>query len=123
MRVPKYRLHKASGQAVVDLGGRTVYLGPYGDPASKESYARALAEWVANGKEAVGSKGPATITELAARYWEWAQTDLLSGLCGKAHGRNRCHPFGPATSSGTLRIDAGSRLRPLVPQGRAGGND
>lgn len=30
VRVPKCRLHKASGQAVVTLSGRDVYLGKYG---------------------------------------------------------------------------------------------
>ena len=28
--VPKYRLHKRSGQAVVSLGGKDRYLGPHG---------------------------------------------------------------------------------------------
>jgi hypothetical protein len=34
-RSPSYRKHKASGQAVVTIGGRDVYLGPYGTKASK----------------------------------------------------------------------------------------
>ena len=29
-KLPSYRLHKASGQAVVTLSGRDDYLGPYG---------------------------------------------------------------------------------------------
>ncbi len=28
--VPKYRHHKATGKAVVNLNGHDVYLGPYG---------------------------------------------------------------------------------------------
>ena len=31
-RIPKMQLHKASGQAVVRLGGRDIYLGRYGTP-------------------------------------------------------------------------------------------
>ena len=40
---PKYSLHKPSGQAKVRSGGRTVYLGKYGSPESKEAYARFIA--------------------------------------------------------------------------------
>ena len=36
-RIPKFRLHMASGQAVVTLSGRDVYLGKHG---SEESHAR-----------------------------------------------------------------------------------
>ena len=32
---PKYRKHRASGQAVVTLNGRDIYLGPHGTKASK----------------------------------------------------------------------------------------
>jgi hypothetical protein len=34
-RIPSYRRHKASGQAVVTLAGRDIYLGAYGSAASK----------------------------------------------------------------------------------------
>ena len=34
VRVPKYRLHKPTGLAVVRLSGRDLYLGPYGTPES-----------------------------------------------------------------------------------------
>jgi hypothetical protein len=37
---PSYRRHKASGQAVVTLGGQDVYLGPHGTAASKREYVR-----------------------------------------------------------------------------------
>jgi hypothetical protein len=52
--VPKYRLHKSSGRAVVTLsdglGGRyDVQLGVYGTPESYQRYARAIAEWDAAG--------------------------------------------------------------------------
>ena len=32
---PSYRLHKARNCAVVTLGGRNYYLGPYGSPESR----------------------------------------------------------------------------------------
>ncbi|WP_428305029.1 hypothetical protein [Lacipirellula sp.] len=40
--LPKYRKHKASGQAVVTLNGRDHYLGPHGTSASKAFYDRLL---------------------------------------------------------------------------------
>ena len=38
--VPKYRKHRASGQAIVEIGGKTHYLGPHGTKASKVEYDR-----------------------------------------------------------------------------------
>jgi hypothetical protein len=43
-RTPSYRLHRASGQAVVTLNGRDVYLGLHGTQASRDAYDRAIAE-------------------------------------------------------------------------------
>ena len=34
--VPKYREHRASGQAVVSIGGKDHYLGPYGTKGSHD---------------------------------------------------------------------------------------
>lgn len=48
-RVPNYRLHKPSGQAVVSLAGKDHYLGVHGTPASKTLYRRLLAEYIASG--------------------------------------------------------------------------
>ena len=39
-RIPKYRKHRASGQAVVTLNGRDCYLGPHGTKASQIEYDR-----------------------------------------------------------------------------------
>jgi hypothetical protein len=52
-RNPSYRLHKASGQVIVTLGGRDIYLGPYGSRASRDSYDRLLAEWLQNGRRPI----------------------------------------------------------------------
>jgi len=46
IRIPKYRLHKPTGLAVVRLSGRDVYLGPYGSPESKAKYEAAVADWL-----------------------------------------------------------------------------
>lgn len=50
-KIPKYCLHKASGQAYVTLNSKTIYLGPYDTAQSKAEYDRVIAEWLAAGKE------------------------------------------------------------------------
>src|SRR5262245_16166113 len=55
LRTPSYRLHKPSGQAVVTLDGRDIYLGQYGTPRSRAEFDRILAEWLSNGRRLPGS--------------------------------------------------------------------
>lgn len=50
-KVPSYRLHKASRQAVVTLNGNDIYLGPYASPESKAEYERLVAEWLGARRE------------------------------------------------------------------------
>jgi integrase len=75
-RPPSYRLHRASGQAVVTLDGRDHYLGPYKTAVSHREYDRLVAEWLANGRNlrrrADASAG-ATVTELIAEYKRFAE--------------------------------------------------
>src|SRR6476620_5800052 len=81
LSVPSYRRHKQSGQAIVTLtdgmGGRTdVLLGKYGSKASREEYARVIAEWEAAGRRPPRSLAAAdlTVNELALRYWRFVET-------------------------------------------------
>ena len=73
-RPPKYRYHKASGQAVVTLGGRDVYLGRYGSEESKQAYSRLVGEWVAGGQQAKPQllNRALVIDELIAAYLKHA---------------------------------------------------
>ncbi len=48
VRVPNYRRHKATGQAVVTLDGRDFYLGKWGTAASRAEYNRLIAEWISH---------------------------------------------------------------------------
>lgn len=72
-RLPKYRLHKASGQAIVTLNGFDHYLGDYGTEESKQAYQRKVSEWLASCK--LGAEKPAaagadfTIDEIFIRFW------------------------------------------------------
>ena len=64
-KLPSYRLHKPSGQAVVTLGGRDVYLGPHNSRTSRAEYDRVVAEWLANGRQLITSP-PDDATEIGA---------------------------------------------------------
>ncbi|MFO0857078.1 MAG: site-specific integrase [Phycisphaerales bacterium] len=73
--IPTYRLHRGSGNAIVTLRGRDVYLGPFGSPESKAEYRRLIAEYFAAGCEDPQPSPDADLTwcELAARYLRYAE--------------------------------------------------
>jgi integrase len=82
MKVPKYRLHSPTNQAIVVLGGRMFYLGRYGSIESRSEYARLIAEWTAQGGVSppqAGSAPPSgpgddpVIAELIRDYWRHAE--------------------------------------------------
>jgi len=72
-RVPHYRCHKPSGQAVVTIDGRDVYLGKWGTVASRTEYDRLIGEWLAGGRCLPQPDGGVTVAELARAYWEFAK--------------------------------------------------
>ena len=76
-KLPSYRLHKPSGQAVVSLGGRDVYLGPHSSQTSRAEYDRVVAEWLANGRQPMTSPldnaTPLSVSEVILRYWTFAK--------------------------------------------------
>jgi len=112
-RLPKLRLHKPSGQAVVTLSGRDLYLGKHGTQASRDEYDRYIAEWLANGRRSVGEtndKPALTVGEVILRYWEHSQgyyqkdgkptTELGHVKCAlrlvrRLYSRERADSFGP----------------------------
>ena len=79
-RLPKYRLHKGSGQALVQIDGQRIYLGVYGTKESKEKYRRHVAEWLAARRPLSevqfgnSASGGMSINELILRYWYFAKT-------------------------------------------------
>lgn len=90
--VPKYRLHKATGQAVVtvrtaDGGRKDVYLGRYRSPESRKEYERIIAQLGASAAAAAPSN-PAhdvTVAEVLVAFLKHAQ-------------RYYAHPDGTPTS-------------------------
>jgi hypothetical protein len=72
---PKYRRHRPSGQAVVELNGKVFYLGPWKSKASLVEYDKLIGEWLVNGRclpTAIDDEGP-TVTDLMAAYWSFAE--------------------------------------------------
>jgi integrase len=83
-RIPTYRLHKQSGQAIVTLTDptgrrRDVLLGKHGTAESRKEYARVLAEWEAAGRmltqagTPAGSTASITISEIILAFWRHAE--------------------------------------------------
>lgn len=71
---PRYRRHRASGQAIVTLNGRDFYLGPYGSTASRVDYDRLIGEWLAAGRCLGQSHGnDLTVAELCLAYKRFAK--------------------------------------------------
>ena len=112
-RTPSYRKHKGSGQAVVTLDGREVYLGKHGTPASKAEYDRLIAIWLANGRRLPNDDVELTVNELALEFWKHAERYFrfpdgslskeighykrcLRLLC-KLHGNTPANKFGPVS--------------------------
>jgi len=62
-KLPSYRLHRASGQALVTLDGRDFYLGPHGPGRSHDEYDRLIAEWLANGRAIAPRRREPTVNE------------------------------------------------------------
>lgn len=76
-RVPSYRKHRQSGQAIVTLNGKDHLLGPHGTQASKNEYDRLIAEWIAGGRELPRDRSDLTIAELCKTYREHCRTYYL----------------------------------------------
>ncbi len=49
-RNPSYRKHRASGQAIITIDAKDIYLVPFGTQASRNEYDRVIGEWLANGR-------------------------------------------------------------------------
>ena len=120
--VPKYRHHKGSGQAFVQVKGKRHYLGRYGTPDSKERYARFVAELAASPVVAAAGRSHREHRRLDRRGTGRCLPRVLQGLLPQ-EGRHaqrlaRSYPACPRqASSGVVRPHAGRRLRPQGFQG------
>ena len=116
-RIPSYRLHKPTGQAVVRLNGRDFYLGKHGTTESRRRYEETIARWLVRRRSAPNiSVGPRvlqqdiSINELFLAYWDHAQSyyrkdDMPTGELepirqsmkplARLHGLTHVATFGP----------------------------
>ncbi len=125
--VPKYRKHRASGQAIVSIAGRDHYLGPYGTRASKAEYDRLIGEWLANDRQPVltaPERAGIHVAELITRYWKFCQghyrrggehtrsldeIKVALGVVRKLYGHTLIAEFGPRSLKTIQRhlVDSG----------------
>jgi len=105
---PKYRHHKASGQAIVTICGQDHYLGPWKSKASHIEYDRLIGEWLSAGRQSAAASD-LTVDELVDRYWTYAEpyytdanhTGQLDGLRAalkivrRLYGNTPANKFGP----------------------------
>jgi integrase len=103
-RIPSYRQHKPTGQAVVTLDGRDHYLGNHGTAASRREYKRLIAQWAAAGGSLPGSHD-ATVAEIIKAFRRYAE-----GYYRGADGRQTCEVENIRKACRTLRMLYGDTL-------------
>ena len=110
---PKYRKHKASGQAIVTIRAHDFYLGPWNSKASKIEYDRIIGEWLAAGRQLPIRDSEAadlTVVEILARFksfavkhyrkagdptGEWENIRHAIEPLRRLYGRTLAREFGP----------------------------
>lgn len=77
---PSYRLHRASGRAIVTINGRDHYLWHHGTKECKAAYKKLLSEWKStNCSTTYGlSKNGITVAMLAADYLDHCKSHYPS---------------------------------------------
>jgi integrase len=84
--LPTYRLHKASGQAVVTLAGRDIYLGRHNTAESHQRYQQVMAEWLANHRQPPSSSSTGAMPAVSAidvnglfvAYWRFCNEHYVN---------------------------------------------
>jgi integrase len=113
---PSYCRHKASGQAVVTLGGKDIYLGVWDSPESRAKYHRLIAEWESNGRQSpepvkVAPAADPSVAEVILAFWRHAERHYRTADSGVSreilnlrdalkpvralYGRTPARSFGP----------------------------
>ena len=111
LRVPSYRRHKPTNQAVVTINGQDIYLGRWNSAASKAEYDRIVSEWLSVGRSlsfGALSEG-VTVSELLLAYLKYAKAYYPAGRRGeyanmklavrplrRLYGKTLAADFGPA---------------------------
>ncbi len=111
VRPPKYRHHRSTGQAVVTIAGREIYLGKYNSAARRELYRRLVVEYLQTGVASTPTRQQEiTVAEVMAAYLRFAKSyyrkngkltreyGLIVECCRRIkplYGRCRALDFGP----------------------------
>ena len=84
LKVPRFCIHKGSGQAYVYAWGRRVYFGKHDRPEAVQRYHEFVAEYVTNGGQPPVEPDPMTIKEGIARFRVHAEPYYVDadGLAG-----------------------------------------
>lgn len=80
IRVPPVpRRHKSRNLAYVRVGGKAIYLGPWGSEKAANAYERFLARWRMQPQPRIDVKPgePVTVLKLATLYIQWAQSEFV----------------------------------------------
>jgi hypothetical protein len=90
VRLPKYRIHIGSGQALIAINGHRIYLGTYNSPESLEKYRRHITQLVTAGSkvEPCHPQEPLAINDLILRYYRYAQGYYVKNGQPTDHSRN-----------------------------------
>jgi len=117
--VPRYRKHRASGQAVVTLSGNDFYLGPHGTKVSYREYDRVVAEWLARGRTPLlrgdSSLPSVTLVEIMAVFKRHARdyykkrgvtTNEYTAICRAMSVAQSLYGRQPAIDFGPLKLQA-----------------
>ena len=95
-RLPRYRIHRGSGQAVIEYRGERRYLGVHGSQESLQEYARVIAAIKASSEmpEPVRRDEPRALTlnELMVQYLAFAATYYTKSGRPTGHVDNRIKP-------------------------------
>lgn len=129
MRVPSYRLHKPTGQAIVVIKRKFYYLGKYGTEESKLKYEKIIGEYLLKGRAAPATPKPTdgqiTVRQLLAMYLvhcetyysrdgeltqEYDEHRYLAAKCDPLVGRIAVEEFTPAVLDAlrTAWVDSGN---------------
>ena len=74
--IPSYRHHRSSGQAIVTINGKDLYLGKYKLPESRTEYQRVINEWLTRHRThpVAEPQDGLTIAEVVLAYLDFAKT-------------------------------------------------
>lgn len=78
-KVPSYRLHRGSGQAIVTINRRDFYLGRHNTPDSRRRYHRLIAEYLSSPETfslSTSRKSDAAVSELIVAFLAFVKSEV-----------------------------------------------